>query len=275
VNAKDLGCYDFGKGELEAWDDGHWQAIADTYAAAKRVSEAAIVVGNHAVPTHEMRLTNGSTWNAKMFEHFIPVHGSPAAYVPTGSQMSAYIEDGSYPGGLINEMHVDFCVSAISGKREGNSMYARSLAAFLIGASNYSYYGCTNGWGFTDGWSRWSTDYDRPLGVPTGKAVKTNAGVWTRAFASGTKVFLATKDQSTKEWGSSCIRWSDGHVTKSGRLCESLREEEREEAREEEEERGLTGFEEGGSVWGLPGATVLHPMANVPTREAREPASAL
>ena len=34
-------------------------------------------------------------------------------------------------------------------------MYKRSLAAFLIGASNYSYYGCTNGWGYSDGWELW------------------------------------------------------------------------------------------------------------------------
>lgn len=56
--------------------------------------------------------------------------------------------------------------------KELREMYRRSLAAFLIGASDYSYYACTNGWGFDLGWQDWSPDYDRPLGRPLG-CVKT------------------------------------------------------------------------------------------------------
>lgn len=32
IEDKDLGCYEFGEGELRKWDVGHWQAVADTQA---------------------------------------------------------------------------------------------------------------------------------------------------------------------------------------------------------------------------------------------------
>jgi len=85
----------------------------------------------------------------------------------------------------------------------------------------YDYYACTQGWGFDDGWQHWSPDYDRPLGAPLGPANKTATG-WRRKFASGTEVWLDTKDEAASglKWGSSCIRWADGHVTASGHLCQ-------------------------------------------------------
>ena len=69
--------------------------------------------------------------------------------------------------------------------------------------------------GFDDGWSSWSADYDRPLGAPLGKANRTKFG-WRRKFSSGTEVWLDVENQQPLKWGSSCIRWSDGHVTMSG-----------------------------------------------------------
>ena len=90
-------------------------------------------------------------------------------------------------------------------------------------ASEFDYYACTQGWAYArDGWSRWSADYDRLLGAPNGSAVRTEAGIWRRRFASGTTVWLETKDETDSRWGSSCIRWADGHVTRSGRLCQHV-----------------------------------------------------
>ena len=87
--------------------------------------------------------------------------------------------------------------------------------------SDYSYYACTAGWGFHDGWSKWSADYDRPLGAPNGTAVKTKTG-WRRSFAGNgvntTNVWLDTADQTDTAWGKSCIVWADGHKTSSGGL---------------------------------------------------------
>ena len=127
-----------------------------------------------------------------MYEHFTPVKTKD--YIPSGNQLLAFRKDAHFPGGLIDEIHVDFC--AVS---DNNDMYKRSLAAFLIGASEYSYYACTNGWGYRDGWSKWSPDYDRPLGQPNGTAVKTKTG-WKRTFAGDgvrpTRVWLDTADES-------------------------------------------------------------------------------
>lgn len=68
------------------------------------------------------------------------------------------------------------------------------IAAFLIGAEKYSYFGC--GLGFTVGNDTagvvWLPEYDKPLGMPKGPAVYTN-GVWTRSFASGTEVSFDCK----------------------------------------------------------------------------------
>ncbi|XP_065182760.1 uncharacterized protein LOC135813611 [Sycon ciliatum] len=63
------------------------------------------------------------------------------------------------------------------------------LAAFLIGAGEYSYFGC-GPWFRTNESSiatQWKASYDKPLGAPLGPAVKTGQ-VYTRKFASGTAV---------------------------------------------------------------------------------------
>ena len=210
VLAKDLFCYEFEQGFENKWDEGHWQVVADTQAAISPLTPTAIVVGNHAAPEASMHLKNGSTWNAKMYEHFTPIKPATADYSPDGDQLKALMQNTN---NTVVEVHVDGCTY-------DNDVYAGSLAAFLVGANEYDYYACTKGWGFREGWSEWSSDYDRALGEPLGPAVQ-SAGpsgdtVWHRRFASGTEVWLSTADQQDLKWGSSCIKWSDGHVTKSG-----------------------------------------------------------
>jgi hypothetical protein len=114
VASKDLTCYALSAAKLRAWDVGHWQTVADTQAALSRLIPTAIVIGNHAEPTEAMGLTNGSSWNGKMFEHFVPSR----PYIPGGNQLATLKADHD----LIAEVHVDFCSF-------GNEMYARSLAA--------------------------------------------------------------------------------------------------------------------------------------------------
>ena len=78
------------------------------------------------------------------------------------------------------------------------------IAAFLIGAEKYcSYFGCGN-W-YTEGNDTmplmWHLEYDQPLGAPTGP-VKYEGDVWTRSFASRTKVMFNTKNnKGTIKWG--------------------------------------------------------------------------
>ena len=204
VLAKDLSCYAFDANFAQRWNRGHWQAVADTQAALNGlINGSAIVVGNHAEPEASMRLAHNGSWTAKMYEHFVPQR---QGYVPDGDQLTALQGDTQ----LIVEAHVDFCTF-------DGELYNSSLAAFLIGATAYDYYACTKSWGFSQGWDKWSADYDRPLGVPTGAAVRTATG-WRRAFASGTEVWLDVEDQTNSSWGSSCIKWADGHVTKSGNV---------------------------------------------------------
>jgi len=78
-----------------------------------------------------------------------------------------------------------------------------TLAAFLIGAGEYSYYG-TGGWiaeSLVDVELQWCRDYfERPLGAPLALAVKQD-GVWRRSFASGTNVsFDETSNKGIIEW---------------------------------------------------------------------------
>ena len=77
------------------------------------------------------------------------------------------------------------------------------LAAFLIGAGDYSYFGC--GMWRTMGDDKtamtWKPEYDKPLGAPRGPAIYNN-GVWKREFAKGTSVmFDTTSNTGTIQWG--------------------------------------------------------------------------
>ena len=94
-----------------------------------------------------------------------------------------------------------------------------AMAAFLIGAGNYSYYHCAHKaewasdplWpapGHPDRWLDWLPTYDRPLGAPLALGAKSADGVWRRSFATGTNVtFNATSSVGT-------IAWSDGHFSR-------------------------------------------------------------
>lgn len=66
-----------------------------------------------------------------------------------------------------------------------------ALAAFLVAASDTSFFGYSNGWYYSG--TEWHDEYDFKLGVPSGPAVQ-GAGAanmtWFREFSSGTKVRL-------------------------------------------------------------------------------------
>ena len=78
------------------------------------------------------------------------------------------------------------------------------MAAFLIGAGKYSYFGCGH-WNATGDDIEpliWHTEYDKPLGTPLGPATYSE-GIWKREFAKGTKVeFNIKKNTGTIDWGS-------------------------------------------------------------------------
>ena len=76
------------------------------------------------------------------------------------------------------------------------------MAAFLIGAGDYSYFGCGD-W-YAEGGDTspliWRPEYDKLIGVPKFPALY-NDGVWTRAFALGTTASFDTKtNKGTINW---------------------------------------------------------------------------
>ena len=77
------------------------------------------------------------------------------------------------------------------------------LAAFLIGAGNYSYYGC-GGWnasGDSDEPWYWRPEFDKQLLEPVGPALY-EGGVWQRRFVSETEVtFDTSTNKGTIHWG--------------------------------------------------------------------------
>lgn len=75
----------------------------------------------------------------------------------------------------------------------------KDLAAFLIVANEYSYFGCSS-W---EDQPTWVAEYDKPLGPPLGPAVYSTAtGAWARSFAHGTNVSVNYHTGvSTIDWG--------------------------------------------------------------------------
>uniref|UniRef100_A0A1X7VF50 Uncharacterized protein n=1 Tax=Amphimedon queenslandica TaxID=400682 RepID=A0A1X7VF50_AMPQE len=77
------------------------------------------------------------------------------------------------------------------------------MAAFLIGAGKYCYFGCGHWNTQNDDKSAflWKPEYDKPLGAPNGPATYKN-GVWRREFSRGTTVeFDTSTNTGTIKWG--------------------------------------------------------------------------
>uniref|UniRef100_A0A1X7SV76 Uncharacterized protein n=1 Tax=Amphimedon queenslandica TaxID=400682 RepID=A0A1X7SV76_AMPQE len=77
------------------------------------------------------------------------------------------------------------------------------MAAFLIGAGKYCYFGCGLWNTQNDDKSAflWKPEYDKPLGTPNGPATYKN-GVWRREFSRGTTVeFDTSTNTGTIKWG--------------------------------------------------------------------------
>ncbi|ETO14967.1 hypothetical protein RFI_22402 [Reticulomyxa filosa] len=81
---------------------------------------------------------------------------------------------------------------------EGSS-FQSVLAAFLIGASQYCWFTCSQGYYITDNIG-WYPEYNYSLGPPIGDAVKVS-DTYIREFASGTvAVFNASTGNGTVFW---------------------------------------------------------------------------
>jgi len=76
------------------------------------------------------------------------------------------------------------------------------VAGFLVAAGENSFFGCGSWYEEGDG-PIWPEVFDKPLGAPMGPASVVD-NVWTRSFASGTKVTLDLNHKTAS------IQWADG-----------------------------------------------------------------
>jgi hypothetical protein len=149
--------------------------------------------------------------------------------VPTYNTTTMMIEDFTGTEVCISKLRLiasrGFTVQAHAGNYpKGNKCVdgdTNAMAAFLIAAGNYSYYHCstssatTAAWqsnpkwpAVSDSWLDWLNEYDMPLGAPLGLATKepspqnASASLWSRSFASGTRIeFDTATNNGTIWWG--------------------------------------------------------------------------
>ena len=141
--------------------------------------------------------------NGRMYENFkyYDPNSVPAAY-----DISSLIHQN---GIRISEVHKDKC-------QIYSSLYNSTLAGYLIGAYNGSYYACTESWYLPGGWdTMWQNpDYNKPLGKPLYNATfNSTTQVYHREFEKGVNVWLDYK------WDYPCIQWSDKSITGSTDAC--------------------------------------------------------
>lgn len=177
------------------WNEGHAMLIRELMMlVSERRPQTGIVIPNGA---------DFVGVNGRMFES---IRCNDTHSVPPNNDILAL--QAEEQAGRIAEVHSDNC-------SPGTSAFNVSLAAYLVGAVNYSYYGCTEGWTVQSGWLIWPAEYSKPLGAPLAAGVLKN-GTWTRSFAKGTRVWL---DQVNCVWSRPCIHWGDDTWTGKHQDC--------------------------------------------------------
>lgn len=187
----DLRHFKLAPGKAEAWDAGHRLLM---------VQLQHMVSANPLLPGTGIVIPNGidlDPLNGRMYEDFEPVDKTS---VPPGNDLLHLRQERR-----VVEVHKDFCPPGIGA--DASLRFNASLAAYLVGAVEYSYYGCTMGWTLSEGWEVVHPEYTYPLGEPLGEATLAN-GVWSRGFTSGTRVWL-----DAEQWQHPCIRWGNGAET--------------------------------------------------------------
>eukprot|EP01084_Bolivina_argentea_P003656 6876_1 len=187
--SEELSCVNITTQKANAWDNGHIEIMKYAMNIVRKYnSDKGIIICNNA----DVENVNG-----RMFERLRQndTHG-----IPNGNDLNVFMNDN---GVRIVNLHEDNC-------QRGLSVYNQSLAVYLIGAFEYSYYGCTEGWTLQTGWDTiWeNVDYFKDLGRPKFNATFDNkTQIYYREFEKGVKVWLDYL------WEYPCIAWSDGTIT--------------------------------------------------------------
>ena len=120
---------------------------------------------------------------------------SPALANTCDVQMAAAIAAGKR--GQLVQAHGEFNRNALAGSAQ--AQFEFTLAAYLVVASETSYYGFSDGWYYNG--TRWHAEYDRPLGAPLADAERDAAGVWTRRFKHAHVTLDVAHHTSKIAWG--------------------------------------------------------------------------
>ncbi len=182
----------------------------DHLATLVELNEQLQVRGKYAINNHLG--DGGDHVRAMMIEDFV------------GSEKCIRLLQTIAERGIIAEVHAGNEYSQSRNNYSCASGGINDLAAFLIAAGNYSYYHCTDN-GFStpaawpaapDEWLDALPEYRFRLGHPLGAATQlpsrtgTNASIWRRSFASGTRVEFDGGN------GNGTIWWADAPVQVGG-----------------------------------------------------------
>ena len=156
---------------VKSWADGMMNLTQEVQEA---LGEDKLLIGKKA---------NQSYVKSVQIEYFAPDNNSINSLI-LGAKV-----------GQVMQAHVSINVSCTGDLTD-------YIAAFLIGAGEYAYFGCGN-W-FAEGDDTkpltWRAEYDKSLGTPKGPAMYKDQ-VWTRSFLSGTIVMFDTKsNHGTINW---------------------------------------------------------------------------
>jgi hypothetical protein len=80
-------------------------------------------------------------------------------------------------------MGIDEAPAKVKSNEQASAALAYPVAIFLIAAEKYSYFRVHEGYSANEGhrWMRWFPEYDKPLGPPSGPAVRKGL-LYTREF---------------------------------------------------------------------------------------------
>eukprot|EP00117_Sycon_ciliatum_P013565 scpid73358/ scgid14184/ len=128
----------------EAWTQGHDIHMSEIQ---KELGDSKIIISNNK---------DYADVNGRMLERFITKDfDGNTAYL----DLAALMHEATYPH--LVEAHAEPCNASVRNL---------TLAAFLIGAGDYAYYGCSDGWDVDSGWLTWYDDYSKKLGAPLSNA---------------------------------------------------------------------------------------------------------
>lgn len=195
----DLRRFTLKQGKAAAWDAAHKQMMTDLMAMVRANNASPGTTGTGIVIPNGY---DGPTINGRMFENFRP---NDTMSVPHGNNLHQLFNETR-----VTEVHVDHCTP-------GSALFNSTLAAYLVGAHEYTYYACTVGWTLNGGWTITPPEYKEALGAPSGNATRSSSGVWHRTFQHGAAVWLTEQSQ---QWQFPCIKWPSGATTGTLSDCE-------------------------------------------------------